>query len=117
MPFKELLPEEWNWIMQFITTGGDSLTAYNEFSKVSKDVDGLWKVKSRQIAMRHRLHIGTIVSDAMLKVKYLSGWLYRHDRGVLHLQNETGKQLYPGRQGIGIYNGKRNDGPGAQKQT
>lgn len=71
--FAALLPQEWNWIMQFITTGGDSLTAYNEFSKVSKDLDGLWKVKSRQIAMRHRLHIGTIVSDAMLKVKYLSG--------------------------------------------
>ncbi|MES2829285.1 MAG: ligase-associated DNA damage response DEXH box helicase [Bacteroidota bacterium] len=70
--FRELLPEEWSWIMQFITTGGDSLTAYNEFSKVSK-VDGLWKVESRQIAMRHRLHIGTIVSDAMVKVKYLSG--------------------------------------------
>jgi ATP-dependent Lhr-like helicase len=70
--FRELLPDEWNWIMRFITTGGDSLTAYNEFSKVSK-VDGLWKVESRQIAMRHRLHIGTIVSDAMLKVKYVSG--------------------------------------------
>ncbi len=71
--FRELLPQEWNWIMQFITTGGESLTAYTEFSKVSKDEDGLWKVKSRQIAMRHRLHIGTIVSDAMIKVKYLSG--------------------------------------------
>ncbi|WP_316789226.1 ligase-associated DNA damage response DEXH box helicase [Pedobacter frigoris] len=71
--FRELLPQEWSWIMRFITTGGDSLTAYTEFSKVSKDEDGLWKVKSRQIAMRHRLHIGTIVSDAMVKVKYLSG--------------------------------------------
>lgn len=72
--FKMILPEEWSWIMQFITSGGDSLTAYQEFKKVSKDeIDGLWKVKSRQIAMRHRLHIGTIVSDAMLKVKFLSG--------------------------------------------
>ncbi|RYF86145.1 MAG: DNA ligase-associated DEXH box helicase, partial [Chitinophagaceae bacterium] len=71
--FRELLPEEWSWIMQFITTGGDSLGAYAEFKKVSKDEDGLWKVKSRQMAMRHRLHIGTIVSDAMLKVKFLSG--------------------------------------------
>ncbi|SFG79586.1 ligase-associated DNA damage response DEXH box helicase [Pedobacter insulae] len=72
--FKLLLPEEWSWIMQFITTGGDSLTAYQEFNKVVKDEqDGLWKVKSRQIAMRHRLHIGTIISDAMLKVKFLSG--------------------------------------------
>lgn len=71
--FKMILPEEWDWIMQFITYGGDSLTAYQEFKKVIKDEDGLWKVKSRQIAMRHRLHIGTIVSDAMLKVKFLSG--------------------------------------------
>lgn len=72
--FKMLLSEEWAWVMQFITFGGDSLTAYQEFKKVSKDeTDGLWKVKSRQIAMRHRLHIGTIVSDAILKVKFLSG--------------------------------------------
>lgn len=70
--FRDLLPEEWAWIMQFITTGGASLTAYTEFSKVTK-VDGLWKVESRQMAMRHRLHIGAIVSDAMIKVKYLSG--------------------------------------------
>jgi ATP-dependent Lhr-like helicase len=70
--FRELLPQEWNWIMQFITTGGDSLTAYTEFSKVKK-VEGLWKVESRQMAMRHRLHIGAIVSDAMIKVKYLKG--------------------------------------------
>lgn len=71
--FKLILPEEWTWVMQFITSGGDSLGAYNEFKKVTKDEDGLWKVKSRQLAMRHRLHIGTIVSDAMLKVKFLSG--------------------------------------------
>ncbi|MBE9598188.1 ligase-associated DNA damage response DEXH box helicase [Pedobacter sp. MC2016-24] len=70
--FTELLPQEWKWIMQFITTGGDSLTAYDEFSKVNL-VEGLWKVESRQMAMRHRLHIGTIVSDPMLKVKFITG--------------------------------------------
>ncbi len=70
--FKELLASEWAWIMQFITTGGDSLTAYTEFSKVVK-INELWKVENRAIAMRHRLHIGTIVSDAMVKVKYLTG--------------------------------------------
>ncbi len=71
--FEHLLPNEWAWVMQFITTGGESLGAYNEFKKVEKDENGLWKVKSRKIAMQHRLHIGTIVSDAMLKVKFLSG--------------------------------------------
>jgi len=71
--FSMILPEEWDWVMQFITSGGESLTAYSEFKKVEKDDDGLYKVKSRKTAMRHRLHIGTIVSDAMLKVKFISG--------------------------------------------
>lgn len=71
--FKYILDEQWNWIMQFITSGGEVLGNYTEFEKVIKDEDGLWKIKSRQLALRHRLHIGTIVSDAMLKVKFLSG--------------------------------------------
>ena len=71
--FREILPEEWAWCLQFITTGGSTLGAYEEFQKVSRSEDGLWRVQSRQIAMRHRLHIGVIVSDAMLKVKYMGG--------------------------------------------
>src|SRR5690606_7911951 len=35
--------------------------------------DGLFKVESKQIAMIHRLSIGTIVSDSMLMVKYVTG--------------------------------------------
>jgi ATP-dependent Lhr-like helicase len=30
-------------------------------------------MKSRRMAMRHRMHIGTIVSDAMVKVKFMTG--------------------------------------------
>jgi ATP-dependent Lhr-like helicase len=30
-------------------------------------------MKSRRMAMRHRMHIGTIVSDAMMKVKFMTG--------------------------------------------
>ncbi|WP_400263232.1 ligase-associated DNA damage response DEXH box helicase [Sphingobacterium sp. SG20118] len=72
--FADLLEEEFQWCMHFITQGGTSLHAYPEFHKVVLDeADGLWKVTSRQIAMRHRLHIGTIVSDAMLKVKFMKG--------------------------------------------
>jgi len=72
--FSELLAEEFDWCMQFITQGGSSLQAYPEFHKVVFDeTDSLWKVTNRQIAMRHRLHIGTIVSDAMLKVKFMTG--------------------------------------------
>jgi ATP-dependent Lhr-like helicase len=49
------------------------LYQYDEFKKVEIMEGGLYKINSRRIAMRHRLHIGTIVSDAMLKVKFISG--------------------------------------------
>ena len=70
--FSELTGEEWNEILLFITAGGNALQQYDEYKKVEIE-NGLYKINSRRIAMRHRMHIGTIVSDAMLKVKFLSG--------------------------------------------
>jgi ATP-dependent helicase Lhr and Lhr-like helicase len=64
--------EEWQWLLGFITTGGTTLDAYDEFSKVERDGD-LYVVKNKRTAMRHRLSMGTIVSDASLKVQYVSG--------------------------------------------
>lgn len=70
--FSELTIEEWNWAMRFITIGGDSLGAYSEYKKVEWD-NGLWKVKSRRIAMNHRMNIGAITSEPMVKVKVIGG--------------------------------------------
>ena len=55
-----------------LRAGGAALQQYDEFKKV-EIIDGLYKINSRRVAMRHRMHIGTIVSDAMLKVKFMSG--------------------------------------------
>ncbi|MEQ9442829.1 MAG: ligase-associated DNA damage response DEXH box helicase [Cyclobacteriaceae bacterium] len=70
--YRELTNEEWEWALRFITTGGDSLGQYDEFAKVEVE-DGTYKVTSRRTALRHRLSIGTIVSDPVLKVKYVAG--------------------------------------------
>jgi ATP-dependent helicase Lhr and Lhr-like helicase len=70
--FSEINEEEWQQILQFITVGGIALREYDDFKKV-EIIDGLYKINDRRIAMRHRMHIGTIVSDAMLSVKFLSG--------------------------------------------
>ncbi len=64
--------EEWDWILDFLVTGGQSLTAYNEYHKVVIE-DGLYKVISRKIARMHRMSIGTIVSSASINVAYVSG--------------------------------------------
>lgn len=70
--YSGLTEEEWNDILYFLTSGGSALQQYDEYKKVEME-DGIYKIKNRRIAMRHRLHVGTIVSDAMLKVKYLGG--------------------------------------------
>ena len=70
--YNSVTEQEWSWLLDFITTGGDSLRAYNEYKKVSIE-EGLYKVKERYTAMRHRLSIGTIVSDNNLMVKFVSG--------------------------------------------
>lgn len=70
--FCYLTQDEWKHLLHFITKGGKALAEYDDFKKV-EIINGLYTITNRKIAMRHRLHIGTIVSDAMLKVKFLSG--------------------------------------------
>ncbi|NVK83978.1 MAG: ligase-associated DNA damage response DEXH box helicase [Cytophagia bacterium] len=71
--YKNLTDKEWQWCLEFITTGGNSLSAYDEYAKVEIMTDGLWKVTNRRTAMRHRLSMGTIVGDPVVKVQYTSG--------------------------------------------
>jgi ATP-dependent Lhr-like helicase len=70
--YSEMTEDEWQQILHFITAGGNALQQYDDFKKVEIE-NGVYKIKSRRIAMRHRMHIGTIVSDAMIKVKFLTG--------------------------------------------
>lgn len=71
--FQEMTDEEWKSILDFLTIGGSILKNYEEFHKVTIMEDGLYRVTSRKIAMLHRMNMGVIVSDAMLKVKFISG--------------------------------------------
>ncbi len=71
--FQEITDAEWKSIIEFLTIGGSALKSYEEYHKVVVMEDGLHKVNSRRIAMLHRMNMGAIVSDAMLKVKFISG--------------------------------------------
>jgi len=71
--FQAMTEDQWRWILNFITKGSQSLQAYDEYKKIEIEDDGKFKVNIKAVAMRHRLQIGTIVSDAVLQVKYLKG--------------------------------------------
>jgi ATP-dependent Lhr-like helicase len=71
--FADVTWDEWEWLLMFVTQGGNTLQGYEEYHKVVRMEDGLYRVTSRQVALRHRMNIGTIVGDALMRVKFMSG--------------------------------------------
>lgn len=71
--YRHLTPEEWQWALDFVARGGQSLTIYPEYRRVLPDEEGVYRVPDVKIGRRHRMGIGTIVSDAQMQVKYVSG--------------------------------------------
>jgi ATP-dependent Lhr-like helicase len=61
--------------MAFVHRGGETLGAYPEFARISPEEsdESRWTVASKKIATRHRMAIGTIVSDQAVAVKYANG--------------------------------------------
>lgn len=70
--YRDLTDEEWQWALAFVRHGGLSLTAYPDYRRVEPDEHGVWRVPDARLARRHRMSVGTIVSDASINVKYWS---------------------------------------------
>ncbi|MEO8056840.1 MAG: ligase-associated DNA damage response DEXH box helicase [Burkholderiales bacterium] len=70
--YRKLTREEFQWALDFVEKGGSSLAAYPEYHRVQK-VGALYRVPDRGIGRRHRLQVGTIVSESSMTVAYLSG--------------------------------------------
>jgi ATP-dependent Lhr-like helicase len=70
--YAALRDDEWSWVLEFLTSGGDALRAYPEYARITL-VDGRYVVTNAEIARRHRMSVGTIVGDAQIGVAYLRG--------------------------------------------
>ncbi|MEM1257819.1 MAG: DEAD/DEAH box helicase, partial [Bacteroidota bacterium] len=71
--YQGITEEEWQWLLNFLVMGSQSLKSYDEYKKVEVESDGKFNVNNKGIAMRHRFQIGTIVGDASLSVHYQKG--------------------------------------------
>ncbi len=70
--YRDLTPADWAWALAFVRHGGMSLTAYPDYRRVEPDEHGVWRVPDARLARRHRMSIGTIVSDASIHLKFWS---------------------------------------------
>ena len=71
--FQTLDQERWQWILNFLIRGSQSLEQYDEYKKLILDENGFLKAANKTIALRHRLSMGTIVSGNDLKIRYRKG--------------------------------------------
>jgi ATP-dependent helicase Lhr and Lhr-like helicase len=56
-------------IIDFVATGGYALKTYERFARIKQDKQGKWRVANPRVRQSYRLNVGTIVEEAMLKVK------------------------------------------------
>jgi ATP-dependent helicase Lhr and Lhr-like helicase len=96
--YAELMDDEWQWVLDFVTRGGAALSAYPEFQRVVVSEDGTYNVGDKQIARRHRMSIGTIMADASVTVKYVGGGaLGTVEEGFIARLNPGDKFVFAGK--------------------
>ncbi|WP_022722051.1 ligase-associated DNA damage response DEXH box helicase [Rhodopseudomonas sp. B29] len=76
-PYADLSRADFDDTLDFVATGGYALKSYERFARIKQDKQGKWRVANPRVRQSYRLNVGTIVEEAMLKVK-----LVRASRGA-----------------------------------
>jgi ATP-dependent Lhr-like helicase len=68
-PYAELNRIDFDDVVDFVATGGYALKTYERFARIKQAKDGRWRVTNPKVRQSYRLNVGTIVEEAMLKVR------------------------------------------------
>src|SRR5258705_841522 len=68
-PYSDLTRTDFDDVVDFVATGGYALKSYERFARIKQDKQGRWRVTNPKVRQSYRLNVGTIVEEAMLKVK------------------------------------------------
>ncbi|MDI9403904.1 MAG: ligase-associated DNA damage response DEXH box helicase [Limnohabitans sp.] len=71
--FAALSRDEFDWCLDLAVRGGRTLTRYEQFHRLQRDEDGIYRVSSKKVASVHRLNIGSISADATISVSLVGG--------------------------------------------
>ena len=88
--YAQLPDAQWQFALDFVLHGGASLNAYPEYRRVVIGDDGMARVPDAGIARRHRIGIGTIVSEASITVRFKTG------KALGHVEEGFVARLAPG---------------------
>jgi ATP-dependent Lhr-like helicase len=68
-PYSGLTRADFDDVVDFVATGGYALKSYERFARIRQDKQGRWRVANPKVRQSYRLNVGTIVEEAMLKVR------------------------------------------------
>lgn len=68
-PYRGLTYEAFEEVVDLVAVGGYALRTYDRFARIVRTRDGKWTVRNAQMAQRHRMNVGAIVSAANLNVR------------------------------------------------
>ena len=68
-PYAGLTRTDFDDVVDFVATGGYALKTYERFARIKQDKNGRWRVTNPRVRQSYRLNVGTIVEEAMLKVR------------------------------------------------
>ncbi|MDZ7894531.1 MAG: ligase-associated DNA damage response DEXH box helicase [Sphingobium sp.] len=72
-PYSALDAESFARVVAFIANGGYALRAYDRFQRLTKGVDGLWRVSHPRFVQQYRMNAGIIVDQPVLDVRFANG--------------------------------------------
>src|SRR5690554_5709856 len=68
-PYADLSWEDWERVVDFVSTGGYALKSYDRYRRIVRNRDGLWRVRNEETARRHRMNVGAIVTAQTLSLR------------------------------------------------
>lgn len=72
-PYATLTRAQLDELLQFVSTGGYALRAYDRFQRLVQEPDGRWRLAHPRLAQQHRINAGIIVDQPALDIRFANG--------------------------------------------
>lgn len=95
-PYAELTWEDFEAVVDFVSTGGYALRTYEKFRRIVQTADGLWTARNAQARQQHRMNVGAIISPATINIRIGGGRKPVGGRKIGEAEEGYFEQLTPG---------------------
>jgi ATP-dependent helicase Lhr and Lhr-like helicase len=92
-PYSGLTRTDFDDVVDFVATGGYALKTYERFARIKQDKTGRWRVTNPRVRQSYRLNVGTIVEEAMLKVRLVRSRGAKGNTGSTGVLGRGGRML------------------------